>query len=648
MDFKCFSIMKSLIFFLIFVLFFCSLGHSQIRLPKLISDGMVLQRNKPLKLWGWASANESISLIFNSKTYRVTANELGKWIIELPPQKAGGAFEMVFKGKNELILKDILFGDVWICSGQSNMELTMERVRDKYAKEINTANYKQIRQFVIPDKYDFNQPQEDVGSGQWLSAIPQHIFTFSAVAYFFAKDLYEKYHIPIGLINTALGGSPAEAWISEESLKKFPTYYEEAQKFKNKDLINQIEKADQKTSNQWYAQLNTFDEGLKNNWKKSSHNDSDWREMSIPSYWADGELGNTNGVVWFRKEINLPPNVVGKYAKLLFGRVVDADSIFINESFVGTTSYQYPPRRYEIPPHILKEGKNTIVIRVVNNSGKGGFITDKPYELITDNEILDLKGKWKYKLGAKMGALPSQTFIRWKPLGLFNAMIAPLLNYSIKGVIWYQGEANTKNPLEYKDLMTTLISDWRTQWQQEQFPFLFVQLANFMESKTIPMESNWAALRQAQLETLVVPNTGMAVTIDLGEWNDIHPLNKEDVGKRLALQAMKWAYQDSKVVYASPTFQSMKIKKGKIILKFANVGSGLIALGSERKLNQFAVAGKDKKFIWANAEIINNQVVVWNESITNPLYVRYAWADNPQGANLYNKEGLPASPFENK
>jgi sialate O-acetylesterase len=620
------------------------LGKAQIRLPRLISDGMVLQRDIKVKLWGWASANEAVSLTFKGKTYQTLANQAGKWILELPPQKAGGSYELIFKGKNEVKVSDVLFGDVWICSGQSNMELPMERVRDKYAEEIAKVNYPQIRQFIVPDKYDFNQAQEDLSSGQWQAAIPKHIFAFSAVAYFFAKDIYEKYKTPIGLINSALGGSPAEAWLSEEALKKFPHYYEEAQKFKNNELIKEIESNDQKVSNTWYHTLNQNDEGLKNAWKKPDFNDSDWQEMSIPGYWADKGLSNTNGVVWFRKEINVPASMVGKPAKLLMGRIVDADSVFINGTFVGSVTYQYPPRRYEFAPTILKEGKNSIVVRVVNNSGKGGFVLDKPYELIVDNQTLDLKGKWKFKLGAKMEALPGQTFIRWKPLGLFNAMIYPLLNYGIKGVLWYQGEANTKNPAEYTDLMTSLITDWRKQWKQGDFPFLFVQLVNFMETKKEPSESAWAALRQAQLKTLSVPNTGMAVGIDIGEWNDIHPLNKEDVGKRLALQARKWAYNDKKVVYSGPIFESMQAKDGKLILNFSHVGKGLMALGGE--LKQFAVAGADKKFVWAKAEIKGKQVIVWSDAVPSPMVVRYAWADNPEGANLYNKEGLPASPFE--
>ena len=366
--------------------------------------------------------------------------------------------------------------------------------------------------------------------------------------------------------------------------------------------------------------------------------------MNIPGYWADAGAGRVNGVVWFRKDIELPANLAGKPARLWMGRIVDADSVFINGVFTGTTTYQYPPRRYSVPAGVLKAGKNTIAVRVVNNGGKGGFVPDKPYELIIDQQTIDLKGQWAYQIGATIEPLPGQPTIRWKPFGLYNAMIAPLLPYRIKGIIWYQGESNAGNPADYADLMATLIQDWRSKWGQGEFPFLFVQLANFMEPRSDPAESNWAALRQAQLRTLSVHNTGMAVAIDLGEWNDIHPLNKLDVGKRLALQAKKLAYGDDKTVCSGPQYRSMQVKGNKAILSFDHTGRGLQA--KEGTLKYFSVAGPDGKFVWAKAEIKGKKVVVWADAVLQPVTVRYAWADNPEGANLYNKEGLPASPFE--
>lgn len=634
--------MKKILLLLTILLSFAV--NAQIKLPKLISDGMILQRDTKVKIWGWASPKEKIQLDFNHKTYKAETNAEGKWTIVLPSQKAGGPYEMTLKGNNTIVLKNILFGDVWVCSGQSNMELPMDRLKDKYKEVIAKAENPNIRQFLVPDQYYFANEKEDFTSGEWVSANPTSILQFSGVAYFFALEIYEKYKIPIGLINSALGGSPAESWISEESVKKFPDYYQEYLKYKDGKLEVQIDQNDKKVSNDWYKLANNTDLGLKNNWSNPEFNDSDWKTMNVPGYWADNQLGNVNGVVWFKKEFSIP-KVKENTAKLILGRIVDADSVYVNGQFVGTTSYQYPPRTYSFNANILKEGKNEIAVRIINNSGKGGFVLDKPYELVLGKDTLDLKGSWKYELGAKMLPLPGQTFVRWKPVGLYNAMIAPLKNYSIKGVLWYQGESSTKKPSEYFSLMETLITNWRTQWQQPKLPFLVVQLTNFMDPKTEPVESNWAALRQQQLNTLAIPNTGLAVTIDLGEWNDIHPLNKYDVGKRLSLQARKKVYGEKDLVASGPLFKAMEQKGNKLILSFTDTGSGLFAKDNA-SLKGFAIANNDGKFVWANATIEGDKIVVWNDTISNPSKVRYAWADNPVEANLYNKENLPASPFE--
>lgn len=617
--------------------------NAQIKLPRLISDGMILQRDTKVNIWGWASANENIELDFKGKKYKTTTSEEGKWSIQLPSQKAGGPFEMTLKGTNTIVLKNILFGDVWLCSGQSNMELPMDRLKDKYKDEIAKSQNSNIRQFLVPDEYYFEKERTDFSSGSWVEANPVNVLQFTGVGYFFANEIYEKYKIPIGLINSALGGSPAESWINEEGIKKFPDYYQEYLKFKDGKLEKQIDENDRKVNSEWYKLLNETDLGLKNKWKNST-DISDWKTMNIPGYWADGELGNLNGSVWFKKEFVLE-NLKENQAKLILGRIVDADSVFVNGNFVGTTSYQYPPRIYSFNTNILKEGKNEITVRVINNSGRGGFVTDKPYELIIGDKTIDLKGNWNYQLGSKMLPLPGQTFVRWKPVGLYNAMIAPLKNYPLKGVLWYQGESNTKNPSEYLSLMETLIETWRNQLQQEKLPFLLVQLTNYMDPKPEPQESNWAALRQQQTNLLRVPNTGLAVTIDLGEWNDIHPLNKYDVGKRLALQARKLVYGEKKIIASGPLFKSVKKEGNKLIIDFSDIGTGLeIKNGNE--LKEFAIAGNDGKFVWAKAVIEGDKVIVSSDLVPNPVKVRYAWADNPDTANLYNKENLPASPFE--
>lgn len=635
---------RLLTYLLVIVFSVCTTAYSQIKLPRLISDGAILQRGIECNVWGWASAKENVVLELNGKNYTTQADSSGNWKIKLPAQSAGGPYEIKITGKNEIILKNILFGDVWVCSGQSNMELTMRRVKDKYSSIVATCENDFIRQFEVPDRYDFKAPHHDLDGGKWVSVNPNTILDFSAVAYFFAKDLYTKYKVPVGIINAALGGSPVEAWLSEEALTKFPEVLQEAKKFKDDQYIADIEAINKEQSSAWYKKLQSQDVGT-SKWNQTKIDDSDWKTITLPGNWNSPTEAPTNGSIWFRKIIFVPAAMTGKSGKLWLGRVVDADSVFVNGKFVGATSYQYPPRKYEFDNSLLKAGENTIAVKVISTNGYGGFVLDKPYFLSVDQDTIDLTGEWKYKVAAVMKPMPGSVFVRWKPTGLYNRMIAPLQNYSIKGVIWYQGESNTGNPSIYTELFSTLINSWRKQWQQGDFPFLYVQLANFMESKPEPSESQWAELRQAQLKTLRVNNTAMVVTIDVGEWNDIHPLNKETVGNRLSLAAQYMAYGDSKVVYSGPQYISHRIKGNKVIIRFDPGGEGLMLKGNT-ELKHVSIAGADQKYFWAKASVKGNKVVVWSDHVAKPLRVRYAWADNPQGANLYNVAGLPASPFQ--
>lgn len=618
---------------------FCNmLFQAKVTLPNLVSDGMVLQRNQKLNIWGKADANEKVDVKFLNKNYKTTADQNGNWKIVLPEQKAGGPYTMTI---NEITLKDILIGDVWLASGQSNMELPMRRLTPLYSNEIKNANNQNIRFFTVPQKYNFKSPQTELDGGKWEATNSQTILNFSGVAYFFAKDVSEKNKVPVGIIHASLGGSPIQAWMDENSLKKYPEYLDEAKKWQNDDLIKSTESSEQALSKAWYTELDQSDIGLNQHWEKFDLNDSDWKTMKIPGSWEDTE-GSFEGSVWFRKEIILTKNQAGKAAFLNLGRIKDADVTYINGIKVGNVTYEYPPRWYDVPAGILKEGKNVIAVRVSNGSGKGQFIADKPYYLEIDGQKIDLKSEWKYKIGAKMAKMaPGTTFIRWKPTGLYNAMISPLINYNITGAIWYQGESNTGKPKEYGDLLTTMITDWRNKFNNKEMPFITVQLANFMESKAQPIESNWAELRDQQRKvSLQVPNAGLAVIIDIGEWNDIHPLNKKTVGDRLALQAMKFAYGKN-IVAEGPVYQSMKIDGNKIVLSFKN---GTDDFAPVAELKGFAIKNTGGNWSWAKAKIQGKTITVWNDSVTNPVAVRYDWADNPDG-NLKNKTRLPASPF---
>lgn len=632
---------------LLFVALFACLilpCYGVVRLPQLVADGMVLQRDAKVKIWGWADAGEKITVNFQRKTYHTVTGQRGSWKITLQPMKAGGPYTMEIAGNNRISIKDVLIGDVWFCSGQSNMVLPMERVKEKYPDEIANANYPQIRNFFIKTEADVAKQHPDLLPGKWVKADSAGILGFGAASWFFAKQLYQKYHVPIGIINSSVGGTPIEAWISSDGLKDIKPYHDRIAQFGDAAFMDSV----MKKRSQPEAPVNT-DKGLNGEkpWYDTTYQPHNWHRFWLPGYWADQGIKGLNGVVWFRKEINLPASVRGKAAKLYLGRIVDADQTYVNGRLVGNITYQYPPRRYIVPAGLLKPSKNTIVVRITNTLGKGGFVPDKRYYLAIAGDTIDLRGDWQYKVGQVFEPvrMKPEFSAQNEPTGLYNAMVAPVISYTVKGIVWYQGESNSSRAYEYGTLLKALIADWRNRWQQGNLSFIYAQLPNFNEVQYSPTESDWAQLRAGQLNALEVPNTGMAVTIDAGEWNDIHPLNKKTVGERLARVAENMAYGDVNVIPTGPIYQSAKIDGAKIEITFKNIGTGLVADDGE-ELSQFAIAGADKKFVWAKAIIKGDKVLVWNDRVSAPLYVRYAWADNPDGANLYNKEGLPASPFQ--
>jgi sialate O-acetylesterase len=554
------------------------------------------------------------------------------------------------------MINNILLGDVWFCSGQSNMVLNMERVKEKYPEDIAGADFPEIRNFFIPAASDVRSIHKDLPAGKWVSASPESVLGFGAVTFFFARNIYQQYKVPIGIINSSVGGTPIEAWTSEEGLKEFPQLISRIERLKDTSYLNPIIRATQRPESGRVSQLNPqlLDKGTNGvkSWYDISYIPEGWHKYWLPGYWDDQGVRGLNGVVWFRKVVNVPASMTGKPAKLFLGRIVDADNVYVNGVLSGSITYQYPPRRYNLPSGLLKPGENIIVIRVTNNAGKGGFVPDKPYWLVAGNDSIDLRGEWLYKVGHvfrppsfKPGTGFQPISMQNEPTGLYNTMVSPMVDYRIKGILWYQGETNSNNPQEYQKLLPALINDWRNKWQQGNIPFLYVQLPNFMEVQYLPSESRWAELRFSQLKTLSVVNTAMVVTIDAGEWNDIHPLEKKVVGERLALAAQKLAYGNDRIVYSGPIFKSYIKDADTIKIEFDHIGSGLTIKG-KGDLYYFAIAGADRKFVWAEAKIKDNNAIIRSDEIKDPKYVRYAWADNPEGANLYNIEGLPASPFE--
>lgn len=622
----------------------------KIRLPRLIGNGMIMQRNSSVKIWGWAPAGEAVSVRFKHQIYKgITAND-GQWEVSLQTENAGGPFEMIIEsceGTERITIENILLGDVWLCSGQSNMEMKMASLQHVFPDEIIHAGNDAIRQFQIPVAYDFEQPHADVESGSWEAADATSVLNFSAAAYFFAAKLYEQYRVPIGLIQASLGGAPIEAFMSEDVLAEFPDAAEELHKLKDRKYLESLAQEDQVNQEQWYRYVNQNDVGLPVGEKPCydpAFNTSDWSSIPVPSYWEEEGLGSFNGSVWFRKEFEVLSGEPELPATLELGNVVDEDTVYLNGVLIGAQASQYIPRMYTIPEGLLVSGENTIVVRVVNVSGKGGFYKGKPYRLQIGERSLDLSGDWQYLIGVKCGPMPEPSFIQWRPAGLYNGMIAPIVPYSLKGINWYQGESNLNKPEKYQSLFPALIADWREKWGMGDLPFLYVQLPNYSEPSVYPVESQWAILREAQRKTLAIPLTGMIVAIDIGESNDIHPVNKKDIGYRLALAAQRVAYKDDKVVASGPLFQFAEKVGKRMILHFSNAGGGLVAKNGDT-LRHFAIAGVNQPFVWSNAIIENDCVIVWHDEIADPVQVRYAWADNPDAANLYNREGLPASPF---
>ena len=497
---------------------FALLGGAKVKLPALVSDGMVLQRGEPVNIWGTADPDETVDITFLKKKYKTVADVQGNWKVTLPVLKAGGPYTMTI---NDIELKDVLIGDVWVCSGQSNMELPVSRVTDRFRDEISTdSNYPMVRYIKTPLLYNFHAPQTDIPGISWQAMTPENVMSFSALVYFFAKDVYQKTKVPVGIINSSVGGSPVEAWISEGGLKPFPFYLNEKRIYESDDLVESMKKEERKKSHAWNVALYQGDKGMHEAtpWYAADYDDSNWKETDLfASGWATNGLNAINGTHWFRKDFQVSAQQAGEKAILRLGCIVDADSVYVNGTFVGTVSYQYPPRIYTIPAGLLKAGKNTITIRLFSYGGRPQFVKEKPYKILFgkgqpekgESEI-NLEGSWKYHLGAPMPAAPGQTAFHYKPAGLYNAMIAPLLNYTASGVIWYQGESNVSRRNEYKDLLTAMIVDWRQRWNKSDMPFYIIELADFLSPTDKGGRAAWAEFRKVQAE---VADTNKNVTL---------------------------------------------------------------------------------------------------------------------------------------
>lgn len=618
----------------------------EVKPAALFTDNMVLQRDIAMPVWGKATPKGKVTVLFQDQKVAAVADEHGDWHVKLEPAAAGGPFTLKIVGTDTTTLSNVLVGEVWVCSGQSNMEWIVANANNS-AAEIAAANYPNIRLFTVNKKTSLN-PQEDVDAGAWQECSPHTVPGFSAVGYFFGRELNQELDIPIGLIHTSWGGTVAEAWTAGDFLHEMADFTEIMDSLKTEATTEEELQAEYEHKVQaWQqavdAKIAEAQEGG-SAWESEEVDDTSWDSMELPVLWESAGLPGFDGIAWFRKSFELDSVGAGEF-KLTLGPIDDQDITYINGIKIGATNNYNMPREYTVPDSVLKVGKNIIAVQILDTGGGGGIWGDaSQMRLLGENVSIDLAGEWTYKVGASLRDMPPRPQTPDspnRPTVLYNAMLEPLMPFAIRGAIWYQGESNAGRAYQYRELFPTMIQSWRTNWGQGDFPFYFVQLANYMQVRDIPVESAWAELREAQSMTLSLPNTGQAVIIDIGEADDIHPRNKQDVGKRLALIALAQVHGQD-VVYSGPTYKLMTIDGNKIKIEFDHIGGGLVAKGGE--LTGFAIAGEDQKFVWADAKIEGNAVVVSNPEVEIPVAVRYAWADNPV-CNLYNAAGLPASPF---
>ncbi|MEN2401348.1 sialate O-acetylesterase [Flavobacterium sp. MC2016-06] len=622
------------------LLLFTVITSANVRMPLIFSDGMVLQRNKPIPVWGWADANEKVEIHFNKQIKKIQADKNGKWTVNLDAEKAGGPFELSISGKNKIVIKNVLVGEVWICSGQSNMEFQVFKTKNA-ENEINDSNYPMIRHFGVAQDLS-GLPKDDLKAGKWEVSSKETVGNFTAVGYYFAKKLYAELKVPIGIINTSWGGTNVETWTSREAFQKSDEF---------KSMIADVPVMNMDSISKLYAkrmkervekiqgtEVSTANEDT---FKEPAFDDKSWGELKTPSLWENQPLGDLDGIVWMRKTITLTAEDIKNKAVLSLAKIDDEDITYVNGIEVGRNTVYDARRIYNVPANALKEGTNVIAVRIVDNSGGGGIYGEvEDLKLTIGSKIMPLDGNWKFKVIVVKTSLSPNSY----PSLLYNAMVNPLVPYAFEGVLWYQGEANVWRANQYKKAFPLMISDWRTKFKQGNFPFYFVQLATFDEfGGNSKKGSRWAELREAQTETLKVPNTGMAVTTDIGNAKDIHPTNKQDVGLRLAAIALNNVY-GKKQVYSGPTYKSQEIKGNEIILTFDNIGSGLLSPNSD-ELKGFEIAGADKVFHAAKATIKNNKIIVSSSEVPSPVAVHYGWADDDTEINLYNKEKFPASQF---
>lgn len=647
-----------------------SLLQAELSVASIFGDKMVLQQNQPIPIWGKAKPLAKVEVFCLEQNYSTQADKAGHWEIKLPPLSNRGSFDLKVTSENKSIqFSDVLLGEVWLCAGQSNMWMSLQ-LTENATREMASGTFPNIRFFRAETTGSFTPL--DAVNGSWQKCSAQTSGLQSAVAYYFGKQLHQKLDTPIGLISTSWGGSKAEWWTRFETLKRlddYDYYLAERQKWKKRGVKKQ--ETFPERAAQWeksYQDAYESTQGVDQGWHLPECDDSTWTSQSLP-YQLTNPLLKKPGTAWFRKRITIPEHWRGQPLLLSLGLLHDYNFTYFNGKLVG--KYESPNKeqqrtlhgyhsgqyealnkheRYVLNGSHAQEGSATLAIRIINKlSWLAGFASE-PQDLYIHpighpEDRISLAGDWKAISEFQLKRRPKEFAYADVPLfagTLYNGSIAPLIPYAIKGAIWYQGESNHKNAQHYETLFANMVKNWRDDWKQGDFPFYFVQLANFKERSEEPTDSMWVRLCEAQLKSLDIPNTGMAVTIDIGDAKDIHPRNKKTVGERLAYNALALTYGYD-IPYSGPIYQSHKIENDKIIVTFEHAGAEL-KTSDGQPLTGFALAGEDKKFLWAHAEIKGNTIIVSHPKIKKPVALRYAWASNPQ-CNLTNDSTLPASPF---
>ena len=630
-------------------------AEAKVQLPQLFQSGMVLQRNKPIPIWGKADPQEKVIISWNKHQYETVADETGHWRIDLPKMKAGGPYTMTVA---DIVLTDVLVGDVWLCSGQSNIDVTIERVYPQYTDEIDRFDNNKVRVFRVQNETNTHGVQEDIRPTNinWKPVTKQNVWLFSAVGTFLGLRMQQQTGVPQGIIVNSWGGTPIEAWISADSLMRdYPMLIKRLAFYQNDQYIRAQAQANNEANKRWQELLDKVD-GV-SAYQLSTYKDADWKTINQNDWMWRGV-----GSVWLRQHINIDKEHAGKPARLLLGTLFDQDITYLNGKEIGHTYYQYPPRRYDIPEGLLREGDNVIAVRFINKYGAVHFIPEKPYLIAFGDDrfsqnpmpkdVIPLSTQWKMHVGAEMPNCPSgDVSMQNLPTTLYNAVVHPLAPYAISGVVWYQGESNTGNPKPYADYLRKLMGGWRALWQEPALPFCIVQLANHdgrqqtgfpspIVPQTAPVNSGWAALREAQRTVAQQdPYAEMACLIDLGETVDIHPLRKKEAAERIGLCMDRLVY--NKKVQLTPQPISAEMQGSDVVITFDQ------PLLSENAGNvtELEVAGSDGHFVNVDSSMVTGNKVSLKSPISAPVKVRYAWKDSPQ-ATLHNATGLPVTPFE--